>query len=229
LPIEDAARTEQAMAIEVKICGINTVEAMAAATGGGAGLVGLVFYPPSPRCLRAAEAAALTARVPPAVVKVGVFVDPDDAFLRTVLGQVPIELVQLHGSEAPDRVAEIKRRFGRPVMKAIKVAEPADLDAADRYLQVADRLLFDAKPPKRMTDALPGGNAVSFDWRLLAGRSWRRPWMLSGGLDLENLAEAVEISGARAVDVSSGVEDRPGVKDPAKIAAFLEAARALDG
>jgi phosphoribosylanthranilate isomerase len=217
------------MTIEVKICGINTAEAMAAATGGGAGLVGLVFYPPSPRCLRPAEAAALTVRVPPAVVKVGVFVDPDDALLSTVLGQVPIELVQLHGSEAPDRVAEIKKRFGRPVMKAIKVAESADLDTAKRYLQVADRLLFDAKPPKQMIDALPGGNALSFDWRLLAGRVWPLPWMLSGGLDRENLAEAVEISGARAVDVSSGVEDRPGVKDPAKIAAFLEAARALDG
>jgi phosphoribosylanthranilate isomerase len=217
------------MTIEVKICGINTVEAMAAATGGGAGLVGLVFYPPSPRCLRPAEAAALTARVPPAVVKVGLFVDPDDVLLSTVLGQVPIELVQLHGSEAPDRVAEIKKRFGRPVMKAIKVAESADLDTAKRYLQVADRLLFDAKPPKQMIDALPGGNALSFDWRLLAGRVWPLPWMLSGGLDRENLAEAVEISGARAVDVSSGVEDRPGVKDPAKIAAFLEAGRALDG
>jgi phosphoribosylanthranilate isomerase len=217
------------MAIEVKICGINTAETMAAATGGGAGLVGLNFYPPSPRCLRPAEAAALTARVPPAVVKVGVFVDPDDALLSTVLDQVPIELVQLHGSEAPDRVAEIRSRFGRPVMKAIKVAEPADLDAAERYLQVADRLLFDAKPPKQMADPLPGGNAVSFDWRMLVGRSWRRPWMLSGGLDSENLAEAVEISGARAVDVSSGVEVSPGVKDPAKIAAFLEAARALGG
>ena len=215
------------MAIEVKICGINTVEAMAAATGGGAGLVGLVFYPLSPRYVGPAEAAALAARVPPGIARVGLFVDPDDATLSTVLEQVPIELIQLHGSEAPGRVAAISGQFGRPVMKAIKVAEPEDLKAASRYLEVADRLLFDAKPPKHMTDALPGGNAVTFDWRLLAGRTWRRPWMLSGGLDPGNLAEAVEISGARAVDVSSGVEDRPGVKDPAKIAAFLETARAL--
>jgi phosphoribosylanthranilate isomerase len=215
------------MPIEAKICGITTGAAMDAATGGGARLVGLVFYPPSPRCLCLAEAATLAARVPAGVIKVGVFVDPDDELLATTLGQVAIELIQLHGSETPRRVAEIRARFDRPVMKAIKLAAAEDLEAAEPYLGVADRLLFDAKPPIQMAEALPGGNALSFDWRLLAGRRWPLPWMLSGGLDADNLAEAVEISNARAVDVSSGVEDHPGVKSPDKIARLLEAARAL--
>jgi len=215
------------MPVEAKICGITTAEAMDAATGGGARLVGLVFYPPSPRCLGLAEAATLAARVPAGVVTVGVFVDPDDELLAATLERVSIELIQLHGAETPRRVAGIRSRFERPVMKAIKVAAAEDTEAAEPYLGVADRLLFDAKPPRHMTEALPGGNALSFDWRLLAGRVWSRPWMLSGGLDADNLAEAVGISGARAVDVSSGVEDRPGVKNPDKIARLLETARAL--
>ena len=215
------------MPVEAKICGITTAAAMDAATGGGARLVGLVFYPPSPRCLGLAEAASLAARVPAGVDRVGVFVDPEDELLAATLERVQLELIQLHGAETPRRVAEIRSRFERPVMKAIKIAAAEDPEAAEPYLGVADRLLFDAKPPRHMTEALPGGNALSFDWRLLAGRIWSRPWMLSGGLDADNLAEAVEISGARAVDVSSGVEDRPGVKNPDKIARLLETARAL--
>ncbi len=215
------------MPIEAKICGITTAEAMDAATGGGARLVGLVFYPPSPRCLGLAEAATLAARVPAGIARVGVFVDPGDELLNATLERVPLELIQLHGAETPRRVAEIRSRFERPVMKAIKIAAAEDPAAAEPYLGVADRLLFDAKPPRHMTEALPGGNALSFDWRLLAGRVWSRPWMLSGGLDADHLAEAVEISGARAVDVSSGVEDRPGVKNPDKIARLLETARSL--
>lgn len=215
------------MPVEAKICGITTAAAMDAATGGGARLVGLVFYPPSPRCLGLAEAATLAARVPAGIVRVGVFVDPEDELLAATLERVQLELIQLHGAETPRRVAEIRSRFERPVMKAIKIAAAEDPEAAEPYLGVADRLLFDAKPPRHMTEALPGGNALSFDWRLLAGRVWSRPWMLSGGLDADNLAQAVEISGARAVDVSSGVEDRPGVKSPEKIARLLETARAL--
>ena len=215
------------MPVEAKICGITTAAAMDAATGGGARLVGLVFYPPSPRCLGLAEAASLAARVPAGIDRVGVFVDPEDELLAATLERVQLELIQLHGAETPRRVAEIRSRFERPVMKAIKIAAAEDPEAAEPYLGVADRLLFDAKPPRHMTEALPGGNALSFDWRLLAGRVWSRPWMLSGGLDADNLAEAVEISGARAVDVSSGVEDRPGVKNPDKIARLLETARAL--
>ncbi len=215
------------MAIETKICGVNSVAALEAATAGRADMIGLNFYPPSPRYLPPEQAATLARRVPPGMVKVAVLVEPDDAILESILAQVPLDMIQLHGAETPRRVAEIRSRVGLPVMKAIKVAVAADFDAVEPYLQVADRLLFDAKPPKHMTNALPGGNAVTFDWRLLAGRTWRRPWMLSGGLDLDNLVEAVEISGTRAVDVSSGVEDRPGIKDPARIVAFLETARTL--
>jgi phosphoribosylanthranilate isomerase len=213
--------------IEAKICGINSPEALRAAGRGGARFVGFNFYPRSPRVLTPGEAGALAARVPPGVSKVGLFVDPDDDQLAATLERVAFDLLQLHGSETPERVAQIRARFGLPVMKVIKVATAEDLAGADDYLGVVDRLMFDAKAPQAMKSALPGGNAVAFDWRLLAGRSWTRPWMLAGGLHADNLAEAVGISGARAVDVSSGVEERPGVKSPEKIAAFLDQARAL--
>lgn len=215
------------MSVEAKICGINAPEALEAAVKGGAALFGLNFYPPSPRAVTTDQAAALADRAPPGVKRVGLFVDPDDALLETTLARVPLDLLQLHGQEAPRRVAEIRARFGRPVMKAIKVAQAEDLDEAAAYGPVVDCFLFDAKAPKSLKGALPGGNALSFDWQLLAGRTWPKPWMLSGGLDADNLAEAVRISGARQVDVSSGVEDRPGVKSAAKIAAFLAAAKAL--
>lgn len=215
------------MAIEVKICGINSASALEAAVKGGAALVSFNFYPPSPRALGPDEAAQLAARVPPGVTRVGVFVDPDDDTLAATLARVPLDLLQLHGSETPKRAAEIGARFERPVMKVIKVARAEDLAPAAAYADVVERLLFDAKAPKGRKDALPGGNAVAFDWQLLAGRSWPRPWMLAGGLHADNLAEAVAATGARQVDVSSGVEDAPGVKSPAKIAAFLAAAKAL--
>lgn len=215
------------MAIAVKICGINSHPALAAAIDGGAASIGLIFYPPSPRVVRIEQAAALAAAVPDGVSKVGLLVDADDALIASVLARVPLDVLQLHGSESPGRVADIRARFGRPVMKAVKIAGADDVAGAEAYCGVADRLLFDAKPPKGMTGALPGGNAVSFDWRLLAGRRWPLPWMLSGGLRAGNVAEAVTVSGTPAVDVSSGVEDGPGVKNPDKIRAFLKAARAL--
>ncbi len=215
------------MPIEAKICGVNSPEALMAAGRGGARFVGFAFYARSPRAVTAGEAAALAAKVPSEVSKVGLFVDPDDDQLAATLERVALDLLQLHGSEAPGRVAQIRARFGLPVMKVIKVATAEDLVGADDYLEVVDRLLFDAKAPAAMKNPLPGGNAVAFDWRLLAGRRWARPWMLSGGLHAGNLAEAVGISGAHAVDVSSGVEERPGVKSPEKIAAFLDQARAL--
>lgn len=211
------------MSVAAKICGINSAAAMAAAVDGGAAFVGLVFYPPSPRHVSPDEAADLAAAVPPAVTKVGLFVDADDETLAGTLERVPLDLLQLHGSEGPERVAEIKARFGLPVMKAVQVSGESDLAVADGYLEGADRLLFDAKPPADMAGVLPGGNALSFDWRLLAGRDWALPWMLSGGLDAGNVAEAVATSGAAAVDVSSGVEDRRGRKDPILIAEFLAA------
>ena len=153
------------------------------------------------------------------------FVDVEDETIAETLAAVGLDMLQLHGGESPARVAQIRARFGLPVMKVIKIAEPADVAAAEPYLRVADRLLFDAKPPKEMTEALPGGNALAFDWQLLAGKTWPIPWMLSGGLDPDNVAEAARISGARAVDVSSGIEDRPGLKNPDKIHAFLAAAK----
>ncbi len=215
------------MAIGVKICGLNTAQAVDAAIAGRASHVGFVFYTPSPRAVTRADAAALSGRVPPGIARVGLFVDPRDAEIEEVLAAVPLDLLQLHGGEPPERIAQLRRRFGLPVMKAIKVATAADLDAGLAFEPAADWLLFDAKPPRERTNALPGGNAVSFDWRLLAGRRWSRPWMLSGGLNAGNLVEAVAVTGARTVDVSSGVEDAPGRKSPARIAEFLRIAAPL--
>jgi phosphoribosylanthranilate isomerase len=213
------------MTVQVKICGISTPEAMTAALEGGAAFVGLVFYPPSPRAVMPEQAAPLAALVPDEVVTTGLLVDADDATIEGILKEVPLDLLQLHGAESPARVAEVKARFGLPVMKVVKLRQPGDLEAVEPYLAVADRLLFDAKPPAEMKGALPGGNAVTFDWTLLAGTTWALPWMLAGGLTAENVARAIAVSGAPAVDVSSGVEDRPGVKNPNKIRAFLDAAR----
>lgn len=216
------------MSVKVKICGISTAEAMAAAVEGGAAFVGLVFYPPSPRAVTPAEAAALATAVPAGIVKTGLLVDADDPTIEAILKDVPLDLLQLHGQESPERVAEVKARFGLPVMKVVKLRQPGDLEAVEPFLGVADRLLFDAKPPAAMTGALPGGNAVAFDWSLLAGTRWPLPWMLAGGLTAENVARAVAISGAPAVDVSSGVEDAPGRKSLPKIKSFLAAAGTLE-
>jgi phosphoribosylanthranilate isomerase len=214
------------MTIAAKICGLSSEAAVAAAVEGGAAYLGFVFYPPSPRAVSPARAAALIAAVPAGMQRVGLFVDADDALIRAVLDMAEIDILQFHGHETPDRVADVKHHFRRPVMKAIAVAAPEDVLGAARYDEVADMLLFDAKPPRR-EDALPGGNGLAFDWQLIAGHRWRRPWMLSGGLTAQVLTEAVHISGASAVDVSSGVERRPGDKDPDKIRAFLRVARSL--
>jgi phosphoribosylanthranilate isomerase len=214
------------MSIAAKICGLSTEAAVTAAVAEGAAFVGFVFYLPSPRAVSVEKAAELCAGVPRAVARVGLFVDADDDAIRDVLDAVPVDILQFHGNESPARVADAKARFARPVMKVVSIAGPEDVAASTRYEDVADMLLFDAKPPRR-PDALPGGNGLAFDWELIAGRSWRRPWMLSGGLSAELLPEAVRISGATMVDVSSGVESRPGVKDLGKIRAFLAAARAL--
>jgi phosphoribosylanthranilate isomerase len=214
------------MSIATKICGLSSEETVAAAVEGGAAYLGFNFYPPSPRAVGPARAAELCAPVPYGVQRVGVFVDADDDAIRAVLDFAPIDILQFHGHESPERVAHAKVRFLRPVMKAIAIAAPEDVLAAARYEAVADMLLFDAKPPRR-ADALPGGNGLAFDWELVAGHEWRLPWMLSGGLTAGLLPEAVRISGAGAVDVSSGVERRPGDKDPEKIRKFLAVARSL--
>ena len=213
------------MVLEVKICGLNSAPAVDAAVEGGARLTGFVFFPPSPRYLDLALAADLAARVPAGIVKVGLFVDAADDFIAPVVDRVPLDMLQLHGRETPDRVREIKGRFDLPVMKALAVSAPQDRLAIGAYEPVADCLLFDAQPPKGATR--PGGNALAFDWQLLAGLRCSLPWLLAGGITSDNLAEAIRISGARGVDVSSGVEDRPGLKNVAKIRAFLALAQAL--
>ena len=215
------------MGVSAKICGLNTLESVIAAVSGGAGFVGFVFFPPSPRCVTPDEAAALSRAAPPTVTTVGLFVDASDDVIAETLRTVSLDMLQLHGSESPNRVRELGNRFGLETMKAIKVETAADVEAASEYDESADWLLFDARPPRDMAGALPGGNAVSFDWRLLRGWSRERPWMLSGGLDADNVSEAASISGAAAVDVSSGVEDRPGRKNPRLIERFLDTVRAL--
>lgn len=214
------------MTVAAKICGLSTEAAVAAAVDGGAAFVGFVFYPPSPRSIAPTRAGELARIVPPSVKRAALFVDADDATIGAALDVAPtIDILQFHGAETPERVAEAKHRFGRQIMKAVAIAGAADLVVAAGYEEAADLLLFDAKPPPGATR--PGGNGLAFDWQLIAGREWRLPWLLSGGLTAELLPEAVRTSGARAVDVSSGVESAPGQKDPDKIRAFLDAASRL--
>jgi phosphoribosylanthranilate isomerase len=215
------------MPVSAKICGLKTEESVRAAIEHGADLIGFNFFRKSPRCIEPEQAGALGRAVPSRVLKTGLLVDDDDARIASILAAAPLDLLQLHGSETPERVADIKARFGLPVMKVIKVRDAADIARAADYEEVADRLLFDAQPPADMKNALPGGNAVSFDWTLLYGFRSRLSWMLSGGLTADNLAEAVRQSGAPAVDVASGVEDRPGDKSISKIKDFLAAAQGI--
>ncbi|TCZ55972.1 phosphoribosylanthranilate isomerase [Roseicella aquatilis] len=208
----------------VKICGVNDAVGFDAAAAAGADLVGFVFYPPSPRAVTPESAATLSARLAGGPQRVGLFVDPEDALLEAVLAALPLDLIQLHGEETPARAAAIRARFGRPVMKALGVAEPADLARLAEYASAVDRFLLDAKPPPGAS--LPGGNAAAFDWGLLAGQAIPRPWLLAGGLTPETVGAALRRTGAPGVDVSSGVERARGVKDPALIQAFVTAARA---
>ncbi|MEQ8284564.1 phosphoribosylanthranilate isomerase [Thalassospira sp.] len=212
------------MTCMVKICGINSEDALIAAMSAGADALGYVFFPPSPRHISLKGAKTLTERVPNSILKVGLFVEAGDEALETAITAGNLDVIQLHGKESPDRVIAVKERFGLKVMKAISVSTAADIKAAKvNYDGVADFLLFDAKPPK--DSILPGGNAVSFDWTLLSGQSFKSDWMLAGGLDPDNVAKAVEISQAPWVDVSSGVEKAKGVKDARKIANFIQAAK----
>jgi phosphoribosylanthranilate isomerase len=208
--------------IRVKICGLRTTADVAAVAASGAAYAGFVFFAKSPRNLTIAQARDLALAAPPGLAKVALVVNADDATLDAITEAMPLDMLQLHGHESPDRVAEIRTRYGLPVMKAVGVADEGDLAAVFDYSLVADQLLIDAKPPKNAD--LPGGNGLSFDWRLVAQRRWLRPWMLAGGLKPENVAQAIRLTNARQVDVSSGVESAPGVKDPARIAAFVKAA-----
>lgn len=214
------------MTVRAKICGVSRPEAVEAAVAGGARWVGLVFYPRSPRSVGPELAAQLARMVPTGVRTVGLFVEPGDDWLESVVTRVPLDLLQLHGEETPGRVREVRAAWGIPVIKAVRVGSAEDVEAAAAYAAVADMLLFDARPPAKVA-SLPGGNGIPFDWSLLAGRTWSRPWMLSGGLTADNVEEAVRATGAEAVDVSSGVEDRPGHKDPALVRRFLDAVAAI--
>ena len=213
------------MSIDVKICGLSDQAAVACAVDGGEAMVGFVFFPASPRHLTPQQAAALTGDVPDNIIRVALTVDADDALLADIAATAGIDMLQLHGQETPERVKAIRARYGMPVMKMLPIAAAADVAGPEAYEDVADRFLFDAKPPKDATR--PGGNAEAFDWSRLKDNSRRKPWMLAGGLTAENLAEAVKISGAEAVDVSSGVEDAPGVKSIDKIREFLAVANSL--
>ena len=211
--------------IGVKICGLRRAADVAAAAAAGASYIGFVFFAKSPRNVSFDEAARLAIDVPMGVVKVALVVDADNTFLDALTAAVPLDMLQLHGSESAARVAEVKARYGLPVMKAIGIADAGDLAQIDIYSAVADQLLIEAKPPKGSDR--PGGNGATFDWTLLAGRKyWTVPWMLAGGLTMDNVAAAIATTGARQVDLSSGVESVPGVKDPALIRAFIAAARA---
>lgn len=213
------------MKTHIKICGIKEPEALQAATGNGARFVGFVFFPPSPRHITIDIAQELAYQVPTGVRSVGLFVDPTDEELEAVLGKVQLDMIQLHGHEDVARVAAIKDQYMMPIIKAFPVAEAADLEGVEEYADLADWFLFDAKPPKDA--AVPGGTGKSFDWGILEGRMFSKPWMLSGGLTPDNVAEACTRLSPDAVDVSSGVEARRGEKDPQRIKAFLEAVNGL--
>jgi len=208
----------------IKICGLSTAPTLDAALDAGADVVGFVFFEKSPRHLALDAARALAQRARGRAKIAALTVDASDAALAAIVAAVAPDFLQLHGRETPARVMEIKRRFGLAAIKAIGVSGAGDLAAAGAYAEAADRLLFDAKAPKDARH--PGGNGVAFDWRLLAGLESPRPWLLSGGLDPDNVAQAIAVTGARGVDVSSGVESAPGVKDIARIEAFVAAARA---
>lgn len=210
------------MSVAIKICGLTTGAAVKAASG--ADFAGFVLFPKSPRNVTALEASRLAAKIAPGVRTVLVMVDPDDAMLSATFERFRPDFLQLHGGETPARVAAIRDLFGIKVIKAVPVREAADLDAAHAYEDCAEWLMFDAKPPR--PDSLPGGNALSFDWTLLQGRTWRRPWFLSGGLTVANVASAIAATRPAGVDVSSALEVKPGHKDPAKITAFIAAVRA---
>ena len=208
--------------IRTKFCGLSRPEDVTAAADAGAAYVGFVFFPKSPRNVSIEQAAALAVTVPVGIAKVALVVNASDAELDAIVEAVPLDMLQLHGAESVERVREVRARYGLPVMKAVGVVDADDLPALDAYAMAADQLLIDAKPPKNAD--LPGGNGLSFDWRLIAGKSWPVPWMLAGGLTPDNAAEAVAMTGARQLDVSSGVEASVGVKDSELMTAFAEAA-----
>jgi len=215
------------MTVTAKICGLNNLVAIEVAVAGGVSHVGLVFFSPSPRAVTIDKARHLVQSIPSTTRTVGLFVDADDALIDSAVEAATLDMLQFHGSETPNRVAALKLRTGCSVMKVISVADAGDLAGAEQYFEVADWLMFDAKPPTDIECPLPGGNARSFDWQLLSGYDWPIPWMLAGGLNAANIGKAVALTGAAVVDCSSGVEDRPGLKNLDKISEFLAAVSKL--
>jgi len=210
------------VSVQVKICGITSADAVDAAASAGAAFGGLVFHPNSPRNVELEQARSLADHMRGRLKSVALIVDKDDAGIEALVGLVRPDFLQLHGSESARRAAYIRGKFRLPVIKAIPVATQADLLAASEYEDAADMLMFDARPPKGAQR--PGGHGAAFDWKILSGRNFTKPWFLAGGLTQDNIAHAVELSGARLVDVSSGVESAPGVKDPQRIRDFIQAA-----
>lgn len=215
------------MALDIKICGLKTHDAIAAALAGGASHVGFIFFPKSPRNVAPADAARLREAASGRASAVAVTVDASDAEMEAIVAAMAPDMLQLHGKETPARVAAVRQRYGLPVMKAIPIREAADLAQLDSYRFVADRLLLDAKPPSGAE--LPGGNGIPFDWTLLEGLEGKVDYLLSGGINAGNVAEALRVARPRGIDVSSGVESAPGVKDAGLIEAFFEALRATGG
>lgn len=208
--------------VRTKICGLKEPRHITAAVDAGAAYIGFMFFEKSPRNLTIAQAHNLASHVPAGVARVAVTVDAKDELLDQITQTVGVDMLQLHGSETPDRVSQIKDRYGLPVMKVVGIADETDLPDLQDYARIADQLLVETKAPKGAK--LPGGNGVAFDWRLIAGRRWPVPWMLAGGLNPKNVAEAIRLTGARQVDVSSGVETAPGIKSSALIGDFVTAA-----
>ena len=213
------------MAIDVKICGLSDEDAIAAAVEGGASMLGFVFFPPSPRSITVKRASELTKGIPKDVIRVGLVVDADDKWIAKIVSGAGIDMLQLHGQETVKRTFEIREKYGLPIIKSLPIQKAADLTHAYKFEGIVERLMFDAKPPEGASR--PGGNARALDWPLLSGAKFKSPWILAGGLTANNVRKAVEISGARAVDVSSGVEDLSGYKSLKKIRAFLAASSAL--
>ena len=211
------------MDTKVKICGLTTPDSIAAAAAAGVTYVGYNFFAKSPRYADPDLARSLALETPVGVAKVGLVVNADDAFLDHLTSKVPLDMIQLHGGESPERVAEVRARYGLPVIKAIGIATSEDTKQIDVFGQVADMLLVDAKAPKDAV--LPGGNGLPFDWQLVNRKFWPKPWMLAGGLTAQNVGLAVQMTGARQVDTASGVESAPGVKDAKLMAEFIQAAR----
>jgi len=209
--------------IRVKICGLTRSEDVSASVQAGAAYLGFNAYPHTPRYADIDLMRDLALEVPAGIIKVVLVVDGDDALFDELMERVPLDMIQLHGSETPERVTELKTRTGLPVMKALGISDADDLPKIAEYSAVADQLLLDAKPPKGATR--PGGNAVTFDWSLLQGLKIPVPWMLAGGLNVDNVTEAIQISGARQVDVSSAVESAPGIKDAARVKDLIAAAK----